>query len=195
MADTFLNNIDVDKLNSLNKQTSDNVEYFNATSTEVIKKYSGALDSLMSDLFVECIQNKNSSTDVLEKYYLELSNMIYFMIEKVEQLGVYADLSKSASKEVYSKSYLTNQVKESGTGKNKTTVAELQARAEIDSQYEAVVANIYDHAYKVVKGKISSGQDMMNTLRKIISHRMSEQQLSMYGNSRFTQTTREDRGE
>ena len=37
MADTFLNNIDVDKLNSLFKQTSDNVEYFNATSAEVIK--------------------------------------------------------------------------------------------------------------------------------------------------------------
>ena len=192
MADTFLNNIDVDKLNSLFKQTSDNVEYFNATSTSVIKKYSDALDSLMSDLFIECIQNKNTTTDVLERYYLELSNMIYFMIEKVEQLGVYADMSKSASKEIYSKSYLSNQVKESGTGKNKTTVAELQAQAEIDSQYETVVSNIYDHAYKVVKGKISAGQDMMNTLRKIISHRMSEEQLSMYGNSKLTQVKREE---
>lgn len=192
MAETFLNNIDVDKLDALFKQTSSNVEYFNETSTTVIKKYSSALDSLMSDLFIECIQNKNSSTDVLEQYYLELSNMIYFMIEKVEQLGVYADMSKSASKEVYSKSYLSNQVKESSTGKNKTTVAELQATAEIDSQYENVVANIYDHAYKVVKGKISAGQDMMNTLRKIISHRMSEEQLSMYGNSKLTQVKREE---
>jgi hypothetical protein len=43
-------------------------------------------------------------------------------------------MAKSASKEVYSKAYLSNQVKEGGTGKNKTTVAELQAQAEISSQ-------------------------------------------------------------
>ena len=148
-------------------------------------------DNLMSDLYIECIKNKNATTEILEQYYLELSNMIYFMIEKLEQISVFADMSKSASKEVYSKSYLSNQVKESGTGKNKTTVAELQAQAEIDSQYEAVVSSIYDHAYKVVKGKIDSGKDMMNTLRKIITHRMTEEQLSMYSNGRFTSTNRE----
>lgn len=193
--ETFLNNMDVDKLDSLFKQTSDNVEYFNSTLTEVIKKYSSSLDNLMSDLYVECIKNKNADVQTLERYYLELSNMIYFMIEKLEQLSIYADMSKSASKEVYSKSYLSNQIKESGTGKNKTTVSELQAQAEISSQYESVVASIYEHAYKIIKGKIESGKDMMNTLRKIITHRMNEEQLSMYGNTRFTSTNKEDMGE
>lgn len=192
MKETFLNNIQVDKVEQLMQQTTDNVEYFNTTCNAVVKKYSEALDNLMSDLYVDCVKNTNPPTQLLEQYYLELSNMIYFMIEKLEQLGVYADMSKSASKEVYSKSYLSNQVKESGTGKNKTTVAELQAQAELDSQYEAVVANIYEHAYKVVKGKIDSGQDTMNTLRKIITHRMNEEQLSMYGNSKITATRREE---
>lgn len=189
--DTFLKSTDVEKIKRLMNDTETNVEYFNSTVVQVVKKYSESLDNLMSDLYIECIKNKNATTDVLEQYYLELSNMIYFMIEKLEQISVFADMSKSASKEVYSKSYLSNQVKESGTGKNKTTVAELQAQAEIDAQYETVVSSIYDHAYKVVKGKIDSGKDMMNTLRKIITHRMTEEQLSMYSNGRFTSTNRE----
>jgi len=189
--ETFLKSTDVEKVQKLMNDTETNVDYFNSTVIQVVKKYSESLDNLMSDLYIECIKNKNATTDILEQYYLELSNMIYFMIEKLEQISVFADMSKSASKEVYSKSYLSNQVKESGTGKNKTTVAELQAQAEIDAQYETIVSSIYDHAYKVVKGKIDSGKDMMNTLRKIITHRMTEEQLSMYGNGRFTSTNRE----
>jgi hypothetical protein len=188
--ETILTSVNVDKVKQLMSNTETNVDYFNSTVVQVVKKHSESLDNLMSDLYVECIKNKNAVTSVLEQYYLELSNMIYFMIEKLEQLSVFADMSKSASKEVYSKSYLSNQVKESGTGKNKTTVAELQAQAEIDAQYEMVVSSIYEHAYKIVKGKIDSGKDMMNTLRKIITHRMNEEQLSMYSNSKFTPTTR-----
>lgn len=192
MTDTFLTSVNTEKVDELMNNTDKNVEYFNSTVVQVVKKHSESLDNLMSDLYVECIKNKNADTQTLERYYLELSNMIYFMIEKLEQLSIYADMSKSASKEVYSKSYLSNQIKESGTGKNRTTVTELQAQAEISSQYESVVASIYEHAYKIIKGKIDSGKDMMNTFRKIITHRMNEEQLSMYGNARFTPTNKED---
>jgi hypothetical protein len=181
MADTFLKGLDTAKLDKLFGETSINVTYFNNACTDVIKKYSEPLDNLMSDLYVECIKDGNATVNVLNKYYLELSNMVYFMIDKLEQLGVYADMARSASKEIYSKSYLSNQVKETGTGKNKTTVAELQAQAELSSQYESVVASIYDHAYKVVKGKLQSAQDMMNTLRKILTVKGTEMQLSSFG--------------
>lgn len=178
MAETFLHNVDTDKLKAIFENTRENVQYFDDTCKDVVRQYSEPLDNLMSDLYVECIQKEDPPIILLERYYLELSNMVYFMIDKLEQLGVYADMAKSASKEVYSKAYLSNQVKEGGTGKNKTTVAELQAQAEISSQYESVVSSIYDHAYKVVKGKVSAAQDMMNTLRKILSVKTSEMELS-----------------
>lgn len=181
MPETFLNNLDTSKVEKLLNETTANVTYFNNSCAEVIKKYSQPLDNLMSDLYIECIKDGNATVETLNKYYLELSNMVYFMIDKLEQLSVYSDMARSASKEVYSKSYLSNQVKETGTGKNKTTVAELQAQAELSSQYESVVASIYDHAYKVVKGKVSSAQDMMNTLRKILTVKSNEMQLSAYG--------------
>jgi hypothetical protein len=181
MAETFLSSLDTEKVGKLLNETTANVTYFNNACSEVIKKYSESLDNLMSDLYIECIKDGDATVNTLNRYYLELSNMVYFMIDKLEQLGVYADMAKSASKEVYSKSYLSNQVKEAGTGKNKTTVAELQAQAELSSQYESVVASIYDHAYKVVKGKLQSAQDMMNTLRKVLTVKGTEMQLSSFG--------------
>ena len=181
MAETFLNALDTTKVDRLLNETTVNVTYFNNACADIIKKYSEPLDNLMSDLYIECIKDGNATVNTLNKYYLELSNMVYFMVDKLEQLGVYSDMARSASKEVYSKSYLSNQVKETGTGKNKTTVAELQAQAELSSQYESVVASIYDHAYKVVKGKFQSAQDMMNTLRKILTVKGNEMQLSSFG--------------
>lgn len=177
--DTFLSSVNEEKLKEIFLDTDKNVEYFNSVCNETAKKYSTSLDNLMSDLYIECIKTDDAPTSTLERYYLELTNMLYFMGEKLEQLGIYADMAKSASKEIYSKSYINNQVKDSDK-RNKTTVAENQATAELASQYETVVYNIYDRAYSIVKYKISAAQEMVNTLRKIISHRMNEEQLSMY---------------
>lgn len=102
------------------------------------------------------------------------------MQDKVEQLGVYADMSASASKEVHSKSYLKNSAIKDGAGKSKSTVAELQAQADLDSQYEEVVASIYSHAYKIVKNKVDSAVDLCNCIRKIITGRCSEMQFSAF---------------
>ena len=140
---TFLNNIDTTKVESLMQETDNNVIYFENTFSKVVKNYSEALDNLMSDLYIDCIKTEDPDDKTLEKYFLELANMLYFMAEKVEKLGIYDDMSKSAAKEVYSKSYLDNQVKESVTGKNKTTIAELQATAELEAQYPLVRYAIY----------------------------------------------------
>ncbi len=180
MAETYLNNIDITKVDKLMGETNINVRYFNNTCSEVVKSYSDGLDNLMKDLYIECIKDGDASLSTLERYYLELSNMVYFMQEKLEQLGVYADMSESASKEVFSKSYLNQSIIKDASGKSKSTVAELNAQASLDSQYESVVADIYARAYKIVKGKVMSAQDMMNTLRKLITSRNNEMQLSMF---------------
>lgn len=180
MADTYLNNIDIAKVDGLMKETGINVQYFNNACSEVVRQYTGNLDILMRDIYNDCIKNGDAPLSVLESYYLELSNVVYFMQEKLEQLGVFADMSESASKEVYSKSYLANGGIKDANGKSKSTVAELQAQANLDSQYESVVASIYERAYKIVKGKVSSAQDMMNSFRKIITSRNNEMQLSAF---------------
>ena len=119
----------------------------------------------------------------MEKYFLELTNLIYFMGDKLEQLSIHSDMSKASEREVYNKAYLANQVKDSDR-KNKTTVAENQAVAEEESKYEAVVNSIYDHAYKIVKFKIDAAKDMVGTLKKVISRRMQEEHLASFSTNK-----------
>jgi len=176
--ETYLNNVDVDKVNKIMNDTEANVQYFNDTCAAVVKKYSEGLDNLMSDLYVECIRDSDVTISTLERYYLELTNMVYFMQEKVEQLGVYADMSSSASKEVYSKSVINQSALKDAAGKSKVTVAEVQAQANISAQYESVVATIYDSAYRTVKNKVASAQDMCDCLRRLISTKTEEMKMS-----------------
>lgn len=176
--DTYLDNTDVEKLDAILRNTTINSNYFNDTCDKIIKSQTDGLDNLMRDIYVDCVQDNNPSMRTLQRYYLELTNMIYFMVEKLEHIGVYSDMSLSASKEVYSKSYLNQSMVKDTNGKNKFTVAELQARANLDAQYETVVSSIYERAYKVIKGKITSAQDMADSLKRIISTMTTEMSMS-----------------
>ena len=180
--ETFLYGVDTDKVSSLINDTNENVKYFNDTASQIASEQTKHLDELMQKLYLIVRKPDDVDTTVLENYYLELTNLLYFMGDKLEQLGVYSDMSKAAAKEVYNSAYLSNQIKDVDK-KNKTTVAENQAVAEQKSQYEQVVNSIYEHAYKIVKYKIDAGFEMINTLRKVISRRMQEENL---GSSRFT---------
>lgn len=185
---TIISSVDTNIIKEMMGDTDENVEYFNTVSKETSEKYTKHLDDCMKKIYKYIIKPDEVTNEVLEKYYLELTNIIYFMGDKVEQLSIYGDMAKSAEKEVYNKAYLNNQIKDTEK-KNKTTVAENQAVAEQASQYESVISSIYDHAYKIVKFKIESAKDMVNTLRKVISRRMQEQQLSSFGSNKISNSS------
>lgn len=177
--ETVLANVDMGKVGELMESTKANVGYFDKACTDVVNLHCEALDNLMKDLYAECVSKGDAPLQKLESYYLELSNMVYFMQDKVERVGVYSDMAQSAAKEVYSKSYVRRSGLKDAQGKSKSTVAELQAQANMDAQYESVVSSIYDHAYRIIKNKVESAKDMMNALRRIISTRTAEMQLSL----------------
>ena len=176
MAETFLNNVNKEKVESIIDSTNSNAEYFQDTTTKVVIAYSGELDNLMKGIYKDIVQADQPPLIILEKYYLELSNCLYFMSEKLEKLGVYDAVSKNAYKEVYNKAYL--QLTDVGDTKKKPTVAELTALSENEALYENVVSDIYSKAYKIVKGKVDAANTMLNCISKIISKRMTEMQLT-----------------
>ena len=181
---TIMYRVDKNVITEIMDDTDENVEYFNKIATETANRYTEVLDKLMKIIYSGVVKD-NATDEQLEKYYLELTSVVYFMGDKLEQLNISGDMAKASEKEVYNKAYLSNQIKDSER-KNKTTVAENQAVAEQESQYEAVVSSIYEHAYKMVKFKIDAAKDMINTLRKVISRRMQEQQLSSFGSSKIS---------
>lgn len=175
MAETnsYLNNLDTDKLERVLDETEDNVRYFEETLSGVVIAYTEHLDNLMKSVYEDIILVDSPSLDVIERYFLELTNAIYFMGDKLENLGVKDDMSKAQYKEIYNNAYLNNQIKDAEK-KNKTTVAENQAVAEGAAIYEGTVNSIYNRAYKIVKYKIDAASEMVKSLSKIITKRLGE---------------------
>ena len=178
MTETFLDCIDFDRLGKAMENTQNNVKYFEEMTDSIVNSYTSSLDGIMKDIYKDIINiDYSPPLNVLERYFLELSNCIYFLGEKLEHLGIYNAMSKSAYKEVYNNSYLSHTIKDDDK-KNKMTVAELTATAEKDAQYESVVNDVYDKAYSIVKSKLSSANIMISSLSKIISRRINEMNLS-----------------
>jgi hypothetical protein len=178
---TFLNNIDTLQVDTLLKQTDLNTEYFTNITDKVIQSYSAELDYFMEETY-KLINQGNLETDTIEEAMLRLSNMLYFMGEKLELVGIKEDVAKAARQEVYNNAYLENDIEiETDSGKKvKPTKDANQAVAEEKSKYENVIHNIYERTYKVIKFKIDAGYELLSSLKKIINRRVQEMSLSMY---------------
>lgn len=152
---------------------------------EVVQSYSEDLDKIMAEIQNEVLSIKYPSIMTVERLFLALSSCLYFMCEKVEQLGVFDSLSKSKAQEVYNLKYLEHQHSNEGVvGAKKPTVAESQAVAETAALYERVLNDLYNKSYKVIKNKIDAAEMMVSTLSKILSHRMQESQMTQAQTSR-----------
>lgn len=172
---TFLED---EKLDTLTDSVAANVSYAKNIIDGVVKSYTGELDRIMCMIKTDIVDKQEPApVEVVEKYFLELSNCLYFIGENAEKLGIYDSISKSVAKETFNNYYMDDTISTDEKGK-KRTVAELTALAENASVYEQTVSDIYNKAYKTVKVKVSSAENMCSALSKIISRRMTELQLS-----------------
>ena len=149
MGNTFITNIE--PMKEVLNNTENNLSCFLDISDEIVTKYSEDLDNLLNDIKKHTINNE-CSDDQIERYILELSNMLYFVGQKLEIVGIRDDLSSLMAKEVYNNSYINNSL---NTDNNKkATVAELNVKAEEASRYQTVLNKIYSRTYKQLKCKI-----------------------------------------
>ena len=162
-------------------KTEEGTEYFISVSDSIVSSYTTDLDKLMQTLYKDTVLS-DISDDGIERYIFELGNILYFLGDRLEKMGIRDDVSKIAAKEVYNNSYTSALI--SGEGKVKRTVAELTAIAEEDAKYDNIMNSIYSRAYKQIKYKIDAGYEMLSSLKKILSKRMQEIQLTiMQGNT------------
>lgn len=165
------------EVNDVMESAENNAQAYMSVVTPVVDAYSKPLDDIMKNIYTDVIQCPDPAITTLEKYFLELSNCVYFMCSKLEQLGSYDYISKSLYKEAYNQAYLDSQVSTSELKEKKKTVNELVALSEESAKAQAVTSDIYSRAYKIVKTKIDAAQMMISTLSKTISRRMTEFQL------------------
>lgn len=159
----------------LSKELLDKVEEHSAeldkTINEIIERYSGELDDYMN--FVRGIlrNDEQPPTDAeLDDFAMNLSTLIYYTSVGAEQMGIRDDLSHSVYKEAYN---TARAMQKSGTVADKNTQAEIDARA------ERVVNIVYNKSYKILKAKVESAQEVLSSVKKVMSRRMNEAELSM----------------
>lgn len=140
---------------------------------DIIKPYCSSLDKYVS-FIKDCLQDGENppTTEELDDFCLNLSTYIYFACGATEQLGIRDDISKAVYKEMY---HTTRSEIERGT------VADKDSLAELESQQEYIVNSCYNRAYKTMKAKVSSAQELLSSVKKVLSHRMQEQELTRIG--------------
>ena len=165
------------ELDGVINSVKNDVNTMNSILDGIIIEYSGNLDEIMEKIYKDIICDDCPPINVIEKYFLELSNCLYFMCEKTERLGIYDSVSKAKAQEAYNLRYLKHQ-SDIPAGAKKPTVAESQAVSENAIVEERAVNDLYNKAYKIIKSKVASAETMVSTLSKILSHRIQEANLS-----------------
>jgi len=175
--------IENSQIDSAIRNVESDTKYILEIIDKTVYSYTEDLDRIMKEIDVHVISQTNPPIDVLEKYFLELSNCVYFVAERTERVGIYDGVSKAAAREVYNSAYLANQFGGQLENNKKPTVAESTAKAESASIHETMVNEVYNRAYKIIKSKVDAAQTMISTLSKVISRRMAENQFSNVNNN------------
>lgn len=169
-----INNVDLQKVSDIQERVEEHSETINKLVDEVIKPYVKDLDRYV-DFISKCLKDgENPPSDAeLDDFVLNLSTYIYWASGACEQLGIRDDISKAIYKEMY------HTARDGITG---GTVADKDSKAELESIQEQITNIVYNRAYKIVKSKVENAQELLSSCKKVLSHRIQEQELSRVSN-------------
>ena len=166
-------NLEINKLNEIKLHVENSSKTIDEIVNEIVKPYCRDLDNYV-EFVRDCLKggDRPVSNQELEDFCMNLSTYIYFASGSVETLGIRDDISKAVWKEMY---HSTRRNTLSGTVADKDSVAELA------SQQEQLTNICYNRAYKIMKAKVDSAQELLQSAKKTLSHRMQEMELTKIG--------------
>lgn len=150
-------------------------------SNQLIEEYSKELDSAISelDMIMDSI-GENSIEDIpdeqVEYYCVKIPALMYYAGQRVEELGMQADIASSTRKLALNEALL----KVSGT------VPEKKAQAERITEDKALVEAIYRRAYNTLKVKLEMAEKVYSGLKKALSKRIAEVDLDRFSKDKYT---------
>lgn len=141
----------------------------------IIQPYCKDLDKYVR-FIKHCLKDGENppTTDELDDFCLNLSTYIYFAGGMCEQLGIRDDIAKAVYKEMYHTARASQE---------KGTVADKDSLAELASQEQYIVSSSYTRAYKTMKAKVENAQELLSSVKKVLTRRMSEMELTRIGGS------------
>lgn len=149
-------------------------------SNQLVEEYVKDLDDAMRELTVIMDSIGESSIEDIpdshiEYYCVKIPSLMYYAGQKVEELGMQADLASNSRKVALNDALL----KVSGT------VPEKKAQAEKLTEDKALVEAIYRRAYNSLKTKLEMAEKVYSGLKKSLSKRISEADLDRFSKDRY----------
>lgn len=149
-------------------------------SNQLVEAYVKDLDDAMRELTVIMDSIGESSIEDIpdshiEYYCVKIPSLMYYAGQKVEELGMQADLASNSKKVALNDAIL----KVSGT------VPEKKAQAEKLTEDKALVEAIYRRAYNSLKTKLEMAEKVYSGLKKSLSKRISEADLDRFSKDRY----------
>lgn len=173
MKESAYGKINLKDIQRLKKKVEENSDQIDEIVNGIIKPYCKNLDKYVKFISTCLNDGQNPPTTAeLEDFCMNLSTRIYFASGLCERLGVRDDIGKAVYKEMY---HTARSNQKGGTVNDKNSLAELA------SQQEYVISVCYTRAYKTLKAKVESAQEILSSCKKVLSHRMQEMELTKLG--------------
>ena len=159
----------------IRKDVEDKAGVLEGIVNDIIKPYCKDLDKYVG-FIKDCLKDGENppTTDELDDFCLNLSTYIYFAGSMCEQLGIRDDIARAVYKEMYHTARASQ---------DKGTIADKDSLAELASQEQYVISSAYTRAYKIMKAKVENAQELLSSVKKVLSRRIQEIELTRMGGS------------
>ena len=165
--------LDKDKVSKIREKVDIDSSKLEEIVDDIIKPYVEDLDNYVQFIRDILKDGENPPTaQELDDFCMNLSVFIYYASGMQEQLGIKDDIAKALYREMY------NSCRDSI---EKGTVADKDSLAELASQQEYLTSVLYKRSYSIVKSKVASAQEILSSIKKVISRRLAETQLTRIG--------------
>lgn len=163
----------LEKINNIKLKVEDNAKLIDNIVNEIIAPYTKDLDNYV-DFVKNCLKDgEHPLTDSeLEDISNNMATYIYYASGMCEQLGVRDDIAKALYKETYNSARLDL---------DKGTIDDKNSIAESKSQQEQLVSICYNRAYKTLRNKVDAAQEILSSVKKVLTKRISDIGLTKMG--------------
>jgi len=165
-----MSKIKLETVTKLQEEIEENSRLMDEVVTSIVTPFCSELDKYVA--FIKgCLKDgeRQLTNEELDDVTMNLSTLIYYASYQCEQLGIKDDISKALYKEIY---HSKRSEIEHGTVADKNSLAELQA------QNEQLTAICYSRAYKEMRARVESAQELLSSAKKVLSRRMTEMELT-----------------
>lgn len=138
----------------------------------IVKKYSFELDDFVNIVRENLELVKKNVMDTyddenLQMQMIKLPTILYFVGNGLESIGSDSEVAE------YHRKQLFNEVIDS-LSTEKYTIPDKKAKAEKQTEYEAMLKEIYDRAYKKLKLKIDHATKLLESMKKVADIRIAK---------------------